>query len=182
MLPCMGDGRQSGTSDTPSILNASPESAAGGGLAILHTGDRVKVDLRNRRVDVLLADEEIACAVETPPRAALPGPDPDLLDVEPREVAAWQAGGRALVLLDVRSPEEHALTALSGSRLIPLPDLERRLGELDPAAEIVVYCHYGPRSTYATYLLREHGFARAWNLAGGIDAWSEDVDPAVARY
>ena len=60
MLPCMGDGRQSGTSDTPSILNASPESAAGGGLAILHTGDRVKVDLRNRRVDVLLEDEEIA--------------------------------------------------------------------------------------------------------------------------
>jgi len=59
MLPCMGDGRQSGTSDSPSILNASPESAAGGGLAILETGDRVKVDLRNRRVDVLLDDEEI---------------------------------------------------------------------------------------------------------------------------
>jgi len=59
MLPCMGDGRQSGTSDSLSILNASPESAAGGGLAILETGDRVKVDLRNRRVDVLLDDEEI---------------------------------------------------------------------------------------------------------------------------
>jgi dihydroxy-acid dehydratase len=59
MLPCMGDGRQSGTSDSPSILNASPESAAGGGLAILQTGDRVRVDLRNRRVDVLLTDEEI---------------------------------------------------------------------------------------------------------------------------
>ena len=60
MLPCMGDGRQSGTSDTPSILNASPESAAGGNLAILQTGDRVKVDLRSRRVDVLLSDEELA--------------------------------------------------------------------------------------------------------------------------
>mgnify|MGYP001458409581 FL=1 len=60
MLPCMGDGRQSGTSDSPSILNASPEAAAGGNLAILRTGDRVKVDLRNRRVDVLLSDEEIA--------------------------------------------------------------------------------------------------------------------------
>jgi len=56
----MGDGRQSGTSDSPSILNASPEAAAGGNLAILRTGDRVKVDLRNRRVDVLLSDEEIA--------------------------------------------------------------------------------------------------------------------------
>ena len=55
MLPCMGDGRQSGTSDTPSILNASPEIAPpAANLAILQTGDRVKVDLRNRRVDVLL--------------------------------------------------------------------------------------------------------------------------------
>jgi dihydroxy-acid dehydratase len=60
MLPCMGDGRQSGTSESPSILNASPESAAGGNLAILQTGDRIKVDLRNRRVDVLLSEEEIA--------------------------------------------------------------------------------------------------------------------------
>jgi dihydroxy-acid dehydratase len=59
MLPCMGDGRQSGTSDTPSILNASPEAAAGGNLAILETGDQVKVDLKNRRVDVLIAPEEI---------------------------------------------------------------------------------------------------------------------------
>jgi dihydroxy-acid dehydratase len=59
MLPCMGDGRQSGTSESPSILNATPEAAIGGHLAILETGDRIKVDLRNRRVDVLLDDEEI---------------------------------------------------------------------------------------------------------------------------
>jgi dihydroxy-acid dehydratase len=59
MLPCMGDGRQSGTSDSPSILNASPEAAVGGNLAILETGDKVRVDLRNRRVDVLVSDEEI---------------------------------------------------------------------------------------------------------------------------
>lgn len=60
MLPCLGDGRQSGTSDSPSILHACPEAAAGGNLAILRTGDRVKVDLKNRRVDVLLSEEEIA--------------------------------------------------------------------------------------------------------------------------
>jgi dihydroxy-acid dehydratase len=60
MLPCLGDGRQSGTSDSPSILNASPESAAGGNLAILQTGDLVKVDLRNRQVELLLSGEEIA--------------------------------------------------------------------------------------------------------------------------
>jgi len=58
-LPTLGDGRQSGTADAPSILNASPEAAAGGNLAILKTGDRIRVDLKAARVDVLLSDEEI---------------------------------------------------------------------------------------------------------------------------
>ncbi len=59
MLPCMGDGRQSGTSESPSILNASPEAAAGGNLAILQTGDMIRVDMRSRRVDLLVSDDEI---------------------------------------------------------------------------------------------------------------------------
>ncbi|HEU4960179.1 MAG TPA: dihydroxy-acid dehydratase, partial [Sphingomonas sp.] len=59
-LPCIGDGRQSGTSGSPSILNASPEAAAMSGLALLQTGDRVRMDLRKRRVDVLIPDEELA--------------------------------------------------------------------------------------------------------------------------
>jgi dihydroxy-acid dehydratase len=58
-LPCIGDGRQSGTSGSPSILNASPEAAAGGGLALLQTGDVVRIDLVAGRVDVLLTDEEL---------------------------------------------------------------------------------------------------------------------------
>ncbi|MCW3698573.1 IlvD/Edd family dehydratase [Burkholderia cenocepacia] len=59
-LPTLGDGRQSGTSDSPSILHASPESAAGGGLGKLRTGDRIRVDLRKRRCDVLVAPDEWA--------------------------------------------------------------------------------------------------------------------------
>ena len=59
-LPTIGDGRQSGTSGSPSILNASPESAAGGNLAILQTGDRLRVDIRQRRVDILLTDAQLA--------------------------------------------------------------------------------------------------------------------------
>jgi dihydroxy-acid dehydratase len=68
-LPTLGDGRQSGTSDAPSILNASPEAAVGGHLAVLRTGDRVRVDLDRARVDVLLPDEEIAARLAryTPP-------------------------------------------------------------------------------------------------------------------
>jgi dihydroxy-acid dehydratase len=59
-LPCIGDGRQSGTSGSPSILNASPEAAVGGGLALLRTGDRVRIDLRRRTADVLLTEAELA--------------------------------------------------------------------------------------------------------------------------
>jgi len=59
MLPCMGDGRQSGTSDSPSILNISPEAAIGGNLALIQTGDRIRISLRDRRVDLLVSDEQI---------------------------------------------------------------------------------------------------------------------------
>ena len=58
-LPCVGDGRQSGTSGTPSILNAAPEAAAGGGLALLRTGDRVRIDLRKGTADILISEEEL---------------------------------------------------------------------------------------------------------------------------
>ena len=60
MLPCVGDGRQSGTSGSPSILNASPESAVGGGLALLQTGDHVRIDLNKRSADMLVSDEELS--------------------------------------------------------------------------------------------------------------------------
>ena len=69
-LPTLGDGRQSGTSGSPSILNASPESAVGGNLAILETGDRLRVDLRRRRVDIILPEETLAAR-----RAAYSPPD-----------------------------------------------------------------------------------------------------------
>jgi len=59
-LPCIGDGRQSGTSGSPSILNASPEAAANGGLALLRTGDRIRVDLNKGTADILISDAELA--------------------------------------------------------------------------------------------------------------------------
>jgi dihydroxy-acid dehydratase len=59
-LPCIGDGRQSGTSGSPSILNASPEAAADGGLALLRTGDRVRIDLNKDSADILITSAELA--------------------------------------------------------------------------------------------------------------------------
>jgi dihydroxy-acid dehydratase len=75
-LPTLGDGRQSGTADAPSILNASPEAAAGGNLAILRTGDRIRIDLAKARVDVQLSEEEIAARRAAMPRRRLDSQTP----------------------------------------------------------------------------------------------------------
>jgi dihydroxy-acid dehydratase len=88
-LPCIGDGRQSGTSGSPSILNASPEAAAGGGLALLRTGDRVRIDLRKATADMLVPEAEIAAR-----RAALQAAGGYAY---PASQTPWQAMQRATV-------------------------------------------------------------------------------------
>jgi adenylyltransferase/sulfurtransferase len=107
------------------------------------------------------------------------GPD---IDVEPIEVKRLLDSGRKVVLLDVRNPPEYEIGRIEGSKLIPLPELQDRLGELDSRDTIIVHCHHGPRSTRAVNLLRKFGFTKAKNLKGGIDQWSLDVDPSVPRY
>lgn len=86
------------------------------------------------------------------------------------------------VLLDVREPEEWAICRLPGAQHIPMSEIEGRLGELDPSREIVVYCHHGMRSRKVAELLMQQGFVRVASLAGGIDAWSDRIDPAMPRY
>jgi adenylyltransferase/sulfurtransferase len=90
--------------------------------------------------------------------------------------------GRAPVILDVREPSEAAICRLPGSRLIPLGELPRRLGELDASAEIVVHCKSGGRSARAVALLRERGFTRAANLTGGILSWINEIDGSLCKY
>ena len=108
MLPCMGDGRQSGTSDSPSILHAVPESAAGGNLAILQTGDLVKVDLKNRRVDLLVSNEEIEARRKALPPAKL------------RNDSPWQELYRAHVgQLDTGACLEFAVTYHNLREVVP---------------------------------------------------------------
>jgi rhodanese-related sulfurtransferase len=74
------------------------------------------------------------------------------------------------------------MARIEGAKLIPLGDLPQRLGELDRAKEIFVFCHSGMRSDRAADFLRGAGFPRVSSVAGGIDAWSQEVDPNVPRY
>lgn len=88
-----------------------------------------------------------------------------------------------LLLLDVRQPWEHEIARLPDSVLIPLQELPARVDEIEPpeGALVVCYCHHGVRSLTAAAMLAEAG-VRAVSLAGGIEAWSELVDPAMPRY
>jgi adenylyltransferase/sulfurtransferase len=90
--------------------------------------------------------------------------------------------GTPPLLLDVREAPEVELCRLPGAVHIPLGELPGRLDELARDGEIVAYCKMGGRSAYAAELLRRAGFARVMNLAGGIDAWAEEVDPGMLRY
>jgi adenylyltransferase/sulfurtransferase len=102
--------------------------------------------------------------------------------LSPAEVKALLDRGQPLVLLDVREPEEVALVRLPGSVHIPMGEIPGRMQELDPDADIVVYCHHGLRSASVVGFLAQRDFANVANLSGGIDAWSLTVDPSLSRY
>ena len=103
-------------------------------------------------------------------------------EMTPTELAERLARGEEIDVIDVREPFEWQMARISGARLLPLGTLHQAMSSLDPARATVVYCHHGVRSAHAAEALRAEGFSRVWNLAGGIDRWSTDVDRGVPRY
>jgi adenylyltransferase/sulfurtransferase len=87
-----------------------------------------------------------------------------------------------ITLIDVREPYELELASIHGAKLIPLGQIEERASEIDRGNDIVVFCHAGVRSAHAVQALQARGFTNIYNLDGGIDAWSEQIDPSVPRY
>jgi len=128
---------------------------------------------RNPTVRKLIDYEEF-CGVR---RAA-----PLVEELSPMELKRKIDLGESIVLLDVREPFEYAFCRIENSKLIPLGELGRRVGELDRLAETVVYCHTGVRSARAVELLSSEGFRKVRNLKGGIRAWAEEVDRNVPIY
>jgi adenylyltransferase/sulfurtransferase len=108
--------------------------------------------------------------------------EPPATEIDPPSLRARLDRGEAVRLLDVRTAEERAICRLPGAAWIPMSELAARAGELDPASELVVYCHRGARSAMAAGWLRGRGFARVLNLVGGIDAWAARVEPGMPRY
>ncbi len=102
--------------------------------------------------------------------------------ITPAELDVRRKRGDDIDLVDVREPIEWEICRIEGARLAPLPSFAEALSTMDSARDVVVYCWVGARSAKAVRQLQAAGFRRVWNLAGGIDRWSEEVDPTVPRY
>jgi sulfur-carrier protein adenylyltransferase/sulfurtransferase len=85
-------------------------------------------------------------------------------------------------LIDVREPFEYEIARIDGARLIPLREISERADELERDQQILVHCHSGQRSAQAVQLLQQRGFSNVYNVEGGIDAWSDYIDPSVPKY
>ena len=103
-------------------------------------------------------------------------------EITPQDLKARLDGNDRPVLVDVRDDWETKLCRLDNALHIPMEELEFRTDELNPADDIVVYCHHGVRSAAVADYLRRLGFTRVRNLSGGLDAWARAVEPTMRRY
>jgi adenylyltransferase/sulfurtransferase len=106
----------------------------------------------------------------------------EIFSISVRELKRKMDKGEALTLIDVREPDEYEIAKIPGSRLIPLGELQQRVADLPRSGALIFQCHSGIRSARATQLAKDAGFENVYNLEGGIDAWSVEIDPAVPRY
>ena len=106
----------------------------------------------------------------------------EIAEMSPHELKRRMDSGESFELIDVREPFEYEIARIDGAKLIPLGEISERLGELCEEQTIVVHCHSGKRSAEAARLLQQRGFANVYNLEGGIDAWSDQIDPNVPKY
>ena len=128
-----------------------------------------------------LIDYEQFCGIPgAQPGAAVPHGS-GIPEIQVQELKRRLDAGEDIFVLDVREPHEYKICNLGGY-LIPLGDLPRRVHELDTARTIVAHCKMGGRSAKAVDFLHKAGFKNVVNLAGGINAWSEKVDPKVPKY
>ncbi|MDX1403251.1 MAG: rhodanese-like domain-containing protein [Woeseiaceae bacterium] len=103
-------------------------------------------------------------------------------DLSPAEFAKLREVDAAWQLLDVREPWEIDIVSLPDTIRIPLAEVPARVDELDAERPLAVICHSGGRSARAAGFLAANGFARVANIAGGIDAWSQELDRSLPRY
>lgn len=100
----------------------------------------------------------------------------------PRDVKQRLDAGEALMLIDVREPDEMMIAAIEGAEERPMSQARDWINSLPKDRELVVFCHHGGRSAQVAMALAQRGHTNVTNMSGGIDAWSENVDATVPRY
>jgi len=126
-----------------------------------------------------LIDYQEFCGLPvSPDRAQLPAE----WEVEPEDLQRLREAGALIRLIDIRRAAELEISHLEGAELIPFEQLFVVLKDVDPAQEIVLFCRTGVRSARGVRWLRQAGLTNVRHLAGGINAWAQEVDPAVAQY
>ena len=106
-------------------------------------------------------------------------------EISPREVADLQRSGKPILLIDVREPNEWAISRIEGASLVPMNTVPANLQSLEGQADssdLIVYCHHGVRSLQVVAWLREKGIENCLSMSGGLDRWSLEIDPNVPRY
>jgi rhodanese-related sulfurtransferase len=106
------------------------------------------------------------------------------LEISVQDACSLRYANEGFVLLDCREPAEFRIASIRGATLLPMSEIASRVGELagHESNRIVVYCHLGGRSLRVAEWLRQQGFSRAQSMAGGIDQWAAEVEPAMPRY
>ncbi|MGB7925928.1 MAG: rhodanese-like domain-containing protein [Pyrinomonadaceae bacterium] len=102
--------------------------------------------------------------------------------ISPAELDERLKRGEELLVVDVREPDEHAIARLETARLLPLSRFPEWADTLNPEDEIVFMCHHGIRSAQVCAYLARQGFGKLYNLEGGIDRWSSEIDSRIPRY
>lgn len=102
--------------------------------------------------------------------------------ITPNEVKKRLENNEKLSLIDVREPFEFEIAQIENAKLFPMSKFNEWIGQLNPDEEMVVICHHGIRSAQVCYYLAQQGFDKVYNLTGGIDAWSLEVDRSIPRY
>jgi adenylyltransferase/sulfurtransferase len=125
-----------------------------------------------------LIDYQEFCGI---PQANAQAQADEVPEITVQELEGRLRNGSRVSVLDVREPHEYEVANI-GARLIPLAELPERLVELDRDEPLAVHCKSGSRSARAVKLLKEAGFQNVYNVRGGIDAWSEEIDSSVPKY
>jgi adenylyltransferase/sulfurtransferase len=128
-----------------------------------------------------LIDYEEFCGIREEATMAAPARG-GIPEISVQDLKAMRDRGDDFVLVDVREPHEFAICSLPGSVKIPLGTLPQNVNKLSTADEIVVHCKMGGRSAKAVQFLRDAGFQKVRNLAGGIDRWAAEIEPGMPRY